>query len=48
VNPFEERMITALLAWIRGQGPFKKYQESVLHALARPWLQRPYAQVAIG
>jgi transcriptional regulator with XRE-family HTH domain len=38
VNPFEERMITALLACIRGQGPFKKYQESILQALARPWL----------
>jgi transcriptional regulator with XRE-family HTH domain len=37
VNDFEKRMITALLACIRGQGPFKKYQKSIYQALASPW-----------
>jgi hypothetical protein len=36
VNYFEERMTRALLACIRGQGPFKKYQNSVLQTLAMP------------
>jgi hypothetical protein len=39
VNPFEERMIAALLACLRAQGPFRQYRESVLQALAKPWLR---------
>lgn len=39
VNHFEERMIKALLACLRAQGPFRQYRESVLQALAKPWLR---------
>ena len=36
MNPFEMRMVTTLLACIRGQGPFKEHQESVLKGLIEP------------
>jgi len=37
MNFFERRLVTVLLACIRGQGPFKKYQKSVFEALRRPY-----------
>ena len=37
MNLFEKRLVTILLACIRGQGPFKKYQKSVFKALLQPY-----------
>jgi transcriptional regulator with XRE-family HTH domain len=37
MNSFEERLVAVLLGCVRGQGPYKKYQESVFEALWRPF-----------